>query len=83
MKLTVITDDRGELVGAMQGHARAPDVARGSQKTEEFRGGLMAGPGQTMHELEVPDSFGKIEDPDQFGEKLIRHVRKEGLLGAK
>jgi hypothetical protein len=43
----------------------------------------MAGPGQTMHELEVPDSFGKIEDPDQFGEKLIRHVRKEGLLGAK
>jgi len=83
MKLTVITDDRGELVGAMQGLARPPEATRGPQKTEDFRAGLMAGPGQTMHELEVPDEFGKIADPDQFGERLIRHVRKEGLLGVK
>jgi hypothetical protein len=83
MKLTIITDEQGELVGAMQGHARRPEVAQAPQKTDKFQAGLMAGPGQTMHEIEVPEEFSKIADPDQFGERLSLHVRKEGLLGVR
>ena len=80
-KMTIVTDERGELVGAMHGHAPRPDQAKGPEKgKEEFRGGIMAGPGQRLHEIEVPDQLASIEDPDEFGAQLMMHVRKEGFL---
>jgi hypothetical protein len=79
MKMTLITDERGELVGAMEGHAPTPDAAKVSENGD-FRAGLMAGPGQRLHEIEVPDELRKIKDPDEFGTSLMSHVRREGLL---
>jgi hypothetical protein len=80
-KLTIVTDERGELVGAMHGHAPRPDRSKGPETgRDEFRAGIMAGPGQRLHEIEVPDELASIKDPDKFGAELMRHVRKEGLL---
>ena len=80
MKLTVITDEQGAIVGAMQGHAPRPDIGKPRTDATEFRAGLVAGPGQRMHEIEVPDSLAKIKDPDEFGRSLSQHVFAEGLL---
>ena len=78
MKLTVVTDESGAIVGAMQGHARRPDVGRPDEKTSEFRAGLAAGPGQELHEIDAPDELGKIEDPDEFGRLLTKHLYGQG-----
>ena len=70
MKLTVVTDKDGAIVGAMQGHVERPDPDRPSQSTKEFRAGLAAGPGQRLHQVEAPDELGKIADPNEFGQRL-------------
>jgi len=82
MKMTIVTDDRGQLVGAMHGITPRPDPSKAPGKgKEELRGGLMAGPGQRVHEVDVPAIFGVFTDPYEFGEALMKHVLKEGLLG--
>lgn len=80
MRLTVVLDEKGELVGAMQGHATRPDPSEGPGR-EGFRAGLMAGPGQRLREIEAPDELSDIEDPDEFRERLMQHARRKGLLG--
>jgi|SwirhirootsSR3_FD_contig_123_63410_length_958_multi_10_in_2_out_0_1 hypothetical protein len=82
MKLTVITDETGAIVGASQGHAPRTDVKKGEKATTEFRAGLMAGPGQRVHEIEVPDELAKVEDPNEFGERLARLMYGEGVLSS-
>ena len=68
MKMTVITE-RGKLVGAMQGHAAQPDGANAPTASSDFRAGLIAGPGQKAQEIEVPDSLGKLKDPESVSTK--------------
>lgn len=81
MKMTIITDESGQLVGAMQGHAPRPDPIKGPEsKNGDLRAGLVAGPGQRLHEVDIPDAIVKIQDPDEFGDRLMKHVLKEGLL---
>lgn len=82
MKITVITDESGAIVGAMQGQVKTPEVTRPDEKTSEFRAGLAAGPGQQLHEIEAPDELGKIEDPDEFGRQLTQHMYGQGHLRA-
>jgi hypothetical protein len=68
-KLTVITNEKGEVVGTHLGHG-VPD-ARGVVTT------LVAGPGQKAHhiEFEIPrlSSRADIED---FHKKLTAHLKK-------
>ena len=50
MQLTVIVDDRGSIVGTAQaGKLRAQDG-------HEVEFGIVAGPGQSIHNVEVPDA---------------------------
>jgi hypothetical protein len=75
MKLTVITDEAGAIVGAMQGHVERPDVTRPGTKTGEFHAGLAAGPGQRLQEIEAPDALGKVTDPNEFGKQLTQLMK--------
>ena len=82
MKLTVITDKDGAIVGAMQGHVEVPDPDRPSQSTKEFRAGLAAGPGQRLHQVEAPDELGKIADPNEFGRRLTEFMGRKAKAPA-
>ncbi len=79
MKLTVVTDEKGNLVGAMHGHANRPDGSKPLSATHEFRAGLMAGPGQKLHEIDAPDEVGAIKDPDEFGKRVSALIRETKL----
>ena len=68
-KLTVITDDHGDVVGTQIGHGD-PHPATGATTS------LVAGPGQTLHkiEFEMP-RFAARADIDDFHRKLAEHLR--------
>jgi hypothetical protein len=70
MKLTVITDERGNIVGtAGQGKTSKPEAGTG---------GPVAGPGQSLHEIEVPNELHSVEDVTERHRKLLDHLRKKG-----
>jgi hypothetical protein len=80
MKLTVISDNRGKLLGAMQGHQVQPDTAqKPGRSTKEPHSGLYAGPGQRLHEIEVSDELAKSSDASEFHAKLVAHLKKHPL----
>ncbi|GAB3629380.1 hypothetical protein PTE30175_03776 [Pandoraea terrae] len=61
MKMTVIVNDRGELVAAQQGS----DSLRGQDA------GLVAGPGQHLHVIDIPDEVKQhLADPKSFAERI-------------
>jgi hypothetical protein len=66
MKVTAIVDERGEVIG----------TARGSNGDGEVEAGLMAGPGQILHELDVPKEVHEIEDPEQLHKAVRKHLEK-------
>ena len=77
MKMTVVTTKEGAIVGAMYGHTPQPDlndVLPGAEPA--FRAGLMAGPGQEIHTIEVADRFIRIDSPSELQSLLEAEVRK-------
>ena len=66
MRLTVVTDQTGKVVGTARQLGEG-DPAAGS-------GGLVAGPGQEVHAIDVPDELQEIQDPDEL------HSRLKGYL---
>ncbi len=72
MKLTVITKGKEEIVGYTLSH-RIHDAGQPGQ----FRGGLLAGPGQQMHEVEVPDDFSFTPSSEEI------HGRLQAILYRK
>jgi hypothetical protein len=79
MKLTIVTDAKGNLVGAMKGHAPRPDTSHAPTGSHEFRAGLMAGPGQSLHEIDAPDDLNAIEEPEAFGKRVSALIREHKL----
>ena len=80
MKVTVISDTRGKVLGAMQGYAAQPDTTqKPGRSTKEPHSGLYAGPGQRLHEIEVSDELAKIKDASEFHTKLEAHLKKHPL----
>jgi hypothetical protein len=75
MKMTVVTE-RGKLVGAMRGHVAKPDGSDAPKSKSDFRAGLIAGPGQKAQEIDVPDSLGKLKDPEKFHKEMTAHLKK-------
>lgn len=68
-KLTVITNEKGEVVGTQFGHG-APN-ATGVTTT------LIAGPGQKAHKIdfEIP-RFSTRAEIDDFHKRLAKHLKK-------
>ena len=62
MKLTVIFDPAGNITGAIQ-PATNGQKAAGSA---ELQSGIDTMNGQTVHDIEVPDSLAKLEGADLF-----------------
>ncbi len=70
MKMTVITDERGNILGtAGQGKKSNSDAGTG---------GPVAGPGQLLHEIEVPKELQGVEDVSELHRKLLDHLRNKG-----
>ena len=78
MKMTVITTKDGAIVGAMYGQAPEPDISMVAEPSGEppFRSGLMAGPGQELHVLDLPDEALKIGSATELHKMLEGAVRK-------
>lgn len=67
MKITVITGPNGELVGTAHGHA---------EEHRRMQAGPLAGPGQTLHELTVPDELAQLRDAAELHAQIARHLPK-------
>ncbi len=68
MKLTVITNQSGEVTGTVRGHAK--DFQFG-----EFSAGLIVSKGDKHYEVEVPDEFDKM-GADELHESVTPHLKK-------
>jgi hypothetical protein len=66
MKITVITDERGNIVGT----AGKPTLT----KPEAGTGGPVAGPGQSAREVELPKALHGIDDVAELHRKLADHL---------
>ncbi len=67
MKMTIITDDQNNILGAVQGHSLT-DNQGGVEASVSFA------PGHTTHMLEVDDDLGTINDIDDFQGRLKQHL---------
>jgi hypothetical protein len=65
MKMTIILDEKGTLVAAQQG---ADERGR--------EAGLVAGPGQRLHQVDVPEELTSLKDSQQFVERMKAHLPK-------
>jgi len=69
MKVTIIADSLGNLVGTVRGHSL-------SSKHENLEARIVMGPGQKAHFVEVDDALGKITDGAEFRERIKKHIPK-------
>jgi hypothetical protein len=69
MKITVITDQRGNLVGTIRGHKL-------SEKQGNIEAGVFVSPGHKMHHLDVDEALGKLTDANEFHARLEKHIPK-------
>ena len=69
MKVTIITDDIGNLVGTVTGHEL-------SKKSGGVEAGIYMGPGQKAHFVDVDDALAKIKDGMEFHEKIRKYIPK-------
>ncbi|HYB80576.1 MAG TPA: hypothetical protein VED43_02765 [Mycobacterium sp.] len=68
MKITVITDERGNVIGTVGKPT--------SIKPEAGTGGPVAGPGQSIREVEVPKELQGVEDVTELHRRLADHLGK-------
>lgn len=69
MKVRIVTE-AGNVVGYQV-------VEHQSAAPGEFRSGLLAGPGQKLHEIEVPEDFTIVPGPEDIHKRLAPYVLKK------
>lgn len=81
MIMTVVTEN-GRLQGAAIGDRRSPEITKQPLVPGQFRSGVVAGPGQTVLAVEVPDKFKSLftDDPAGLMAELGTVLRQRGLL---
>jgi len=66
MKITVITSQDGKIVGtARRGTATKPEAGDG---------GPVAGPGQSVHVIDLPHELEGVEDAGELHRRLKGHI---------
>jgi hypothetical protein len=69
MKMTIVTDSRGKLVGAVRGHTLTSK--HGNVEAQ------VSFPGDyKLHKVEVEDDMEKITDAAVFQERLLKYLPK-------
>ena len=68
MRLTVITNQSGEVIGTVRGHSK--DFHSG-----ELKAGLVFSKDQKHHEIEVPDDFEQLGAED-LHKSVTAHLKK-------
>jgi hypothetical protein len=68
-KLTVVTDRRGKLIGAVQGHEL-------STKVGDVEAQVAFAPGHRLHKVDVDIDMSEISDPKEFERKIVRRIPK-------
>jgi hypothetical protein len=71
MKLTIITDEQGGLVGTIREAGQKAAAVKGNG---DPRAHVVVDPKHRTHEVEVPDELHSITDANKFHEKLSRYV---------
>jgi hypothetical protein len=80
MIMTVVTED-GRLQAAAAGDVRSPEITKQAVKPGQFWSGLVAGPGQTVKVVDVPDTFTSMfADPSNLMAELTAILKQRGLL---
>lgn len=69
MKMTIVTDAFGKLIGSVQGHNL-------SSKHGEIEAHVSFAPGHKLHKVEVEDDMAKITDAEVFHNRLLKHLPK-------
>ncbi len=73
MKITVITNKDGKLAAAAYGHNPQPNTSE--VQPMDYRAGIMAGPEQKLHVLDVPDDINHQEFHARI-ESELQKIRK-------
>ena len=68
-KLTIVTDRRGKLIGAVQGHEL-------SEKVGEIEAKVSFEPGHKLHLVDADINFDEISDLKELEKSLARLVTK-------
>jgi len=69
MKMTIVTDSQGNLVGAVHGHTL-------TEKREGVEASVSFPPDHKLHKVEVEEDMAKITDAAEFHRKLLKHIPK-------
>jgi|GEM_PF-1490248 len=69
MKMTIVTDTSGNVLGAIQGHALS-ETKDGVAATVSFA------PGHATHMIEVDDDLATVDDVDEFQARLRKHLQQ-------
>lgn len=67
MKMTIITDDQGNILGAVQGHSL-------SDKQGNVEASVSFSPGHKTHQVEVDDDMSNIDDAHEFQQRLKQYL---------
>lgn len=70
MKMTVVTDQQGNIVAAHHGEVSHQDTSLILHESRASAG-LLAGPGQRLHVIDVPDTIANIS----VGNELETHLK--------
>ncbi len=79
MKVTVVTNDKGELVGTIQGEYVQTEVegqtglAVNDESGAVMQAGILLAPGQQMQQIEVSDELAQMEATD-FLERIRAQI---------
>jgi hypothetical protein len=69
MKMTIVTDSSGNLIGAVHGHSLSQNGG-GVEAAVAFAGG------HKLHQVEVEDDMATIRDAAEFERRLRKHIPK-------
>jgi hypothetical protein len=72
MKITVVADSKGEVIGSI--HHRGGGTGARAKKAPTI--GLTAGPGQTVHEIDLPSHLETVESGEQLHKELTALLKK-------
>jgi len=75
MKMTVVTAKDGSIIAAHHGEAPQPDTSTAVELTN-WRAGLLAGPGQKLHVVDVPHTMLSVTSPVELETQLKALIAK-------